>query len=162
MDRLLWTDVWILLDRLDIRELCAFCYTKNRIYFDFSVLHVESLVNNERTFKCSPSTSKCFWLQIENQQSSVHCHLRSKQLEQQESPPAWMQEAYHPLCSEYFFCCPNWVPPLLTWPRGVPYLGTPFLTWPGGTLLGVPYLGTTPILTWLGGTLPGQDGGIPR
>ena len=44
----------------------------------------------------------------------------------QESPPAWTQEAYHPPCSEYSFCCPNWVlPPLLTWPGGVPYLGTP-------------------------------------
>ena len=24
----------------------------------------------------------------------------------QESPPAWMQEAYRPWCSEYSFCCP--------------------------------------------------------
>ena len=29
----------------------------------------------------------------------------------QESPPAWTQEAYRPPCSEYSFCCPNWVPP---------------------------------------------------
>ena len=30
---------------------------------------------------------------------------------QQESPPAWTQEAYRPLCSKYSLCCPNWVPP---------------------------------------------------
>ena len=35
-----------------------------------------------------------------------------------ESPPAWTQEAYRPRCSEYSFCCPNWVPP--TWPGGYP------------------------------------------
>ena len=29
----------------------------------------------------------------------------------QESPPAWTQEAYHPPCSKYSLCCPNWVPP---------------------------------------------------
>ena len=47
-----------------------------------------------------------------------------------ESPPAWMQEAYRPPCSECSFCCPNWVPPQ-SWPGwGGPYLGTP-LSWPG-------------------------------
>ena len=30
---------------------------------------------------------------------------------QQESPPAWTQEAYRPPCSKYSLCCPNWVPP---------------------------------------------------
>ena len=35
-----------------------------------------------------------------------------------------MQEAYCPPCSDYSFCCPNWVPPL-TWLGGVPYLGNP-------------------------------------
>ena len=57
----------------------------------------------------------------------------------QESPPAWTQEAYHPPCSEYFFCCPNGVPPSL--PSRVP----PILTWLGGYPAGgegVPYLGT--------------------
>ena len=40
---------------------------------------------------------------------------------QQESPPAWTQEAYRPPCSEYSFCYPNWVPPpILTWPGGYP------------------------------------------
>ena len=43
---------------------------------------------------------------------------------QQESPPAWTQEAYRPPCSEYSFCCPTRVPP-----RGVPDPGTP----PGGS-----------------------------
>ena len=46
----------------------------------------------------------------------------------QESP-AWTQEAYRPPCSEYSFCCPNWVPP-----SRVP----PVLTWPEGTLPGTP------------------------
>ena len=46
-------------------------------------------------------------------------------LDEQETPPAWTQEAYRPPCSEYSFCCPNWVspgraPPVLTWMRGVP------------------------------------------
>ena len=60
----------------------------------------------------------------------------------QESPPAWMQEAYRPSCSEYSFCCPNWVPP----PAGYP----PILlaggggTLPGGTLVGYPWQGTPP------------------
>ena len=84
----------------------------------------------------------------------------------QESPPAWTQEAYRPPCSEYSFCCPNWVPSPPSWPgwggtlpggtlpgyphpgpRGypagrVPYLCTPVLTWPGVPCQGVPYLGT--------------------
>ena len=42
---------------------------------------------------------------------------------EQESPPAWTQEAYRPPCSEYSFCCPTWVPP-----RGGTRSGTP----PGG------------------------------
>ena len=40
---------------------------------------------------------------------------------QQESPPAWTQEAYRPPCSEYSFCCPTRVPP----PGWYPDLGTP-------------------------------------
>ena len=51
---------------------------------------------------------------------------------EQESPPAWTQEAYRPLCSKYSLCCPNWVPPWggypdpprggypVRYPRGVP------------------------------------------
>ena len=41
----------------------------------------------------------------------------------QESPPAWTQEAYRPLCSKYSLCCPNWVtPPRPGYP---PSQGTP-------------------------------------
>ena len=69
----------------------------------------------------------------------------------QESPPAWTQEAYRPLCREYSFCCPNWVPPplVLTWPGGGTLPGYP-PSWPGGYPArgypggGVPYLGTPP------------------
>ena len=54
------------------------------------------------------------------------CKHRCKQ----ESPPAWMQEAYCPPCIEYSLCCPTWVPPLSwpgggTMPGGVPDQGTP-------------------------------------
>ena len=92
---------------------------------------------------------------------------------QQESPPAWTQEAYRPPCSEYSFCCPTRVPSLP--PGGVPDLGTPWggvpdlVTPPGG----VPDLGTPPggswpgyppggYLTWVpprGGTWPGYPQG---
>ena len=55
-----------------------------------------------------------------------------------------MQEAYCLLCSEYSFCCPNWVPPILTWLGGLPYLGTP--------QQGTPWQGTPPgrVLPWQG------------
>ena len=42
--------------------------------------------------------------------------------EQQESHPAWTQEAYRPPCSEYSFCCPilaappGWLTPPPGWP----------------------------------------------
>ena len=74
----------------------------------------------------------------------------SSQNKIKESPPAWTQEAYHPPCSEYSFCCPNWVPlpPILTWPGGG---GTP-----PGPAGGVPWQGGYPagrVPCW-GGTLP--------
>ena len=55
----------------------------------------------------------------------------------QESPPAWTQEAYRPLCSKYSLCCPNWVPPrggTRTPPGGVPGppKGVPGQVPPGG------------------------------
>ena len=85
-------------------------------------------------------------------QSDSHKLKRLLNLEiKQESPPAWTQEAYHPPCSKYSLCCPNWVPPtpILTWPRGYPAGGgtwpgypprVPLPSWPGG----VPDLGTPP------------------
>ena len=89
----------------------------------------------------------CFWI---NKFQPIH-RERSYLLQecyycQQESPPAWTQEAYRPPCSEYSFCCPTRVPPrggYLTqvppWgvrvpPGGVPDPGTP----PGGTWPGYP------------------------
>ena len=42
--------------------------------------------------------------------TSVHAVIFKPQ-EQQDSPPAWTQEAYGPPCSKYSLCCPNWVPP---------------------------------------------------
>ena len=59
-----------------------------------------------------------------------------------------MQEAYHPPCSEYSFCCPNWVPP-----RGYPAQGYP--TW------GVPCLGVTCWGVTLPGGYPAQGGTLP-
>ena len=74
-------------------------------------------------------------------------------LVQQESPPAWTQEAYRPPCSEYSFCCPTWVPPP---PAGYP---PPILTWlGGGTWPGYPPppgQGTPP--SW-----PGRGGYLTR
>ena len=71
---------------------------------------------------------------------------------EQESPPAWTQEAYRPPCSEYSFCCPTRVPP----PGGVPDPGTPpgGGTWPGYPPGGVPDPGTP-----RGGTWPGYPPG---
>ena len=58
---------------------------------------------------------------------------------QQESPPAWTEEAYRPPCSEYSFCCPNWVPPRPNrvggYLPGTPQQGTP---WVGYPLAGYP------------------------
>ena len=57
-----------------------------------------------------------------------------------------------PPCSEYSFCCPNWVPP--------PQQGTPILTWLGG---GVPRLGWVPYLgtPQAGYPPPGLTWGVP-
>ena len=115
---------------------------------------------------------------------NIECSIKKQQRKQiplQESPPAWTQEAYRPPCSDYSFCCPNWVPPhpdlaggvpcqggyptwvppILAWgdpARGYPIWVPPILTWPGGTLPGGYPNWVPPILTqpsWPGGTLPG-------
>ena len=67
---------------------------------------------------------------------------------EQESPPAWTQEAYRPPCSEYSFCCPTWVPP----GGGGP--GTP----PGGVPSQVPPRGVR--VPPGGGGGPGTPGGV--
>ena len=72
----------------------------------------------------------------------------------QESPPVWTQEAYRLLCSEYSFCCPNWVPPQQGTPPFWPGRGEGYPTWvPPGRVppcpdlaQGVPYLGNPPPL----------------
>ena len=92
---------------------------------------------------------------------------------QQESPPAWTQEAYQPQCNKHSICCPILGSTYLG--QGAPTLGYPppdlagggtycgrYLPWPGGTYLGwgVPTLAGgylpwgTPILTCPGGYLP--------
>ena len=76
-------------------------------------------------------TEKAFYFQI-------RWDLRYHDIQipiEQESPPAWTQEAYRPPCSEYSFCCPTRVPP----PGGVPDPGTP----PGGYRTWVPPRGGT-------------------
>ena len=72
----------------------------------------------------------------------------NKSILQQESPPAWTQEAYHPPCSKYFLCCPNWVPP---W-QGTPLAGYPPRqgTPRAGYLPGWTWQGTPPSWTWQG------------
>ena len=60
--------------------------------------------------------------------------------DKQESPPAWTQEAYRPPCSDYSFCCHNWVPspPTPSWLQGgyptwiPPPAGYPLAGYPPG------------------------------
>ena len=81
---------------------------------------------------------------------------------QQESPPAWTQEAYRPPCSKSLAGGRGYLP----WPGGT-YLGRGDLPWPGGTYLGqgdLPWPGGTYLgrgcLSWLGlPTLAGR--GVP-
>ena len=117
----------------------------------------------------------------------VYQNLKIRSIKKQESPPAWTQEAYHPPCSEYSFCCPTRVPPpggrgyLTRVPPGgyltrVPPQGgvpdpgtpggssTPGGTWPGyppGGGLGTPGGGSWPRYPPWGGTWPGYPGGVP-
>ena len=81
---------------------------------------------------------------------------RLKNTYQQESPPVWTQEAYRPPCSEYSFCCPNWVPPPPSWPG---WGGT----LPGGYPTWVPPLPCPNLVGgYPAGEYPGPDpGGYP-
>ena len=84
-----------------------------------------------------------------------------KTIYKQESPPVWTQEAYHPPCSEYSFCCSilaetpptDWPPPQLadpphwtdphSWTDPPPsWTDPPWLDWP--PLAGL----TPPCLDW--------------
>ena len=78
-----------------------------------------------------------------------------KHMYQQESPPAWTQEAYGPPCSEYSFCCPILAdpprtdPPVPDWPLTPP----PPPDWlPPG--LPLPRRRTDPPLRWVGWLTP--------
>ena len=83
----------------------------------------------------------------------IHEHSCIKPVKQQESPPAWTQEAYRPLCSKYSLCCPNWVPPP---GGGYPVRYTP----PGGS--GYPPWGGYWVPPPGPGTPPGgYPGGVP-
>ena len=88
---------------------------------------------------------------------AIHCNFTVKQ----ESPPAWTQEAYHPPCSEYSFCCPTRVPP-----GGYPSPGTPPGGYwgPGTPPGGYPSPGTPPPPPRGGGYRgPGiPPGGVPK
>ena len=79
----------------------------------------------------------CFQLRAYSHQQKATA--KAKKFKEQESPPAWTQEAYRPPCSEYSFCCPTWVPPQPgysppSWPGqgGVPDQGTPLARVPPG------------------------------
>ena len=80
---------------------------------------------------------------------------------QQESPPAWKQDAYHPPCSDYSFCCPiladppprvDWNPPAgWTWspPLAEPDPPPPGWTWPPPAGPDPsPFLDLTPPTSW--------------
>ena len=87
-----------------------------------------------------------------------------KLTEEQESPPAWTQEAYRPPCRKCSLCCsPNGGYPIQSWQGG--YLiqswpgGYPIQSWPGGY----------PIQSWVRGYPspcsdlgPDLDGGLPQ
>ena len=93
-------------------------------------------------------------------------HLLTKKetanMGQQESPPAWTQEAYRPPRSKYTPCCFSWGYPPTSWPGtciwGVPPIlltgdGVPPPSWPGkGYPLFWPGMGVSPILTCKGDT----------
>ena len=92
---------------------------------------------------------------------------------QQESLPAWTQEAYRPPCSEYSFCCPTWVPPqqgtprpgLGGYPTWVPNGRVP-PSWPrgypaGGSLPGYPLSWPRGYRTPLAGYPPSWPGSTP-
>ena len=95
----------------------------------------------------------------------------------QDSPPAWTQEPYRPPLIKYSMCCPvpggysgYPPPPVLTW-LGVGYLGVcaplagvpPILTWPGGVpWVGAPLAGVPPSWPGLGGPRVGVPlAGVP-
>ena len=111
------------------------------IFYFLFIIHV-------RLFTCLfPDESSCIscveilttkWIGVIYRFVCVYWCSRTRDI--QESLPAWTQEAYRPPCSEYSFCCPNWVPP---W-QGT-HVGYP-LSWPGhgGTLHGYPPAGYTP------------------
>ena len=63
--------------------------------------------------------------------------VRCEYICEQESPPAWTQETYHPPCSEYSFCCPNWV-----YPPSWPGWGEGYLTWVPSPTRVPPHQGT--------------------
>ena len=81
-------------------------------------------------------------------------NIPNKSMKRQESPPAWTQEAYRPLCSKYSLCCPNWVPP-----GGVP--GTPPSTPPVPPLGGTRYPPGYPPGGVPGGVSGTPPGGVP-
>ena len=92
------------------------------------------------------------------------CHTNHRQ--KLESPPAWTQEAYRPLCSKYSLCCPNWVPPggyPVRYPPGGypdPPGGVPSQVPPRGGVPGPPR--GYPVRYPRGGTRSGTPGGVPR
>ena len=69
---------------------------------------------------------------------SINLYLQTPN--QQESPPAWTQEAYRPPCSKYSLCCPNWVPPRqgTPHPAGPGRVPPPSWTWQGTPPAGYP------------------------
>ena len=93
----------------------------------------------------------------EHTQTCIFVDSKSQDFLQQESPPAWTQEAYHPPRNKYTLCCSTWGYRILhagTWPGlgGYPlpksgWGDTPFPDLDGVT----PFPGQgTPVQTWDG------------
>ena len=102
--------------------------------------HVWSCLSNMSDSFSLLQTCKAVLVQREN--GAILDTVRGDNKWEQESPPAWTQEAYRPPCSEYSFCCPTWVTPPGGVPCQVPPLGggggTQSGTPPGGTRSGTP------------------------
>ena len=78
----------------------------------FHCLIFRIVIGRSRCFHCVKIVLFCIEFFAIKKKLAMFLMLASKAFfKKQESPPAWMQEAYRPPCSKYYLCCPTWVPP---------------------------------------------------
>ena len=118
-------------------KACSFeeQYIKN--YYDPLSLHFHGLTQNATEIMLQNGKSR-YSLWILNPSVPQHVPHNETAL-QQWGPPAWMQEACHPLCSKCLLCCSvSWWEggyPIQSWMRGYPIPG------PGGGVVPHPGMG---------------------